>query len=270
MKAEPHDTYQIVAEFYDYVVPYRNRADIDFFVELAVESKGPVLEIGCGTGRVLIPTARAGVEIVGLDKSPAMLEVCRKKLAREPQDVQRRVQLVEGDMRSFELERAFALITTPFRSFQHLLKVEDQLACLTNIRRHLAEDGRLVLDLFNPDDRMLARQIDSRGTYLEEEPEFVMPDGRKVIRRITVKTEPLEQTLAIEMNHDVTRPDGRTERRTQRFQTRYFFRFEVEHLLTLAGFRIEAAYSGYDRSPLGATYPGELIYVCRKADNKKC
>ena len=68
-----YDAYPFVAEFYDYVVPYRERQDINFFVDLAKQSAAPVLEIGCGTGRVMIPTARAGVEIVGLDSSASML-----------------------------------------------------------------------------------------------------------------------------------------------------------------------------------------------------
>ena len=110
-----YDEYAVVAEFYDYVVPYRERRDVDFFVELARQSGGPVLEIGSGTGRVLIPTARAGVEIVGLDSSASMMEVCRAKLAHEPQEVQTKVQLVEGDMRQFDLGREFRLVTVPFR-----------------------------------------------------------------------------------------------------------------------------------------------------------
>ena len=82
------DEYRLVAEFYDYVAPYRERQDVAFFVQMARDSGGPVLEIGCGTGRVLIPTAQAATEIVGLDASPAMLARCREKLSREPQAVQ--------------------------------------------------------------------------------------------------------------------------------------------------------------------------------------
>jgi SAM-dependent methyltransferase len=256
------DTYNVVAEFYDYVVPYRNRSDVDFFVGLAVESKGSVLEIGCGTGRVLIPTARAGIEIVGLDNSPAMLAVCTEKLKREPQEVQARVRLVQRDMRSFDLKQKFALITTPFRPFQHLVEVEDQLSCLTSIRGHLEKESKLILDLFNPDLRRLAHFAENPEPRWEEEPEFTMPDGRRVIRRIKVTSgHLLDQTLDLELHHDITHPDGRQERLSQYFRTRYFFRFEIEHLLARAGFRVENVYAGYDRSPLGSTYPGELIYV---------
>ena len=76
-----YEEYAFIADLYDHVVPYRERQDVAFFVEAAQESGGPVLEIGCGTGRILIPTARAGVEVVGLDLSPHMLQVCRTRAA---------------------------------------------------------------------------------------------------------------------------------------------------------------------------------------------
>ena len=137
-RAGGYTEYGFTAEFYDHVAPYRERADVAFFVEMAQAAGGPVLEIGCGTGRVLIPTARAGIEIVGLDLSPSMLAVCRSNLAQESAETQARVRLVEGDMRDFDLGQQFALVTLPFRPFQHLTSVEDQIACLTTIHRHLA------------------------------------------------------------------------------------------------------------------------------------
>ena len=80
------DEYTFVAKFYDFVVPYRERQDVAFFVEMAREAAGPVLEIGCGTGRVLIPTARGGADIVGLDPSSKMLSFCREKPGLEPEE----------------------------------------------------------------------------------------------------------------------------------------------------------------------------------------
>ena len=81
------DLYERIAAFYDAIVPYQQREDVAFFVEMARETGGPVLEVGCGTGRVLIPTARAGVSISGLDASPSMLKVCRESLSRAPEDL---------------------------------------------------------------------------------------------------------------------------------------------------------------------------------------
>ena len=134
-KAGGYEEYAFIADLYDYVVPYQDRPDINFFVEAAVESGGPVMEVGCGTGRILIPTAKAGVTITGFDLSTQMLAVCRDKLTQESLAVQERVDLVKGDMRSFDLGRQYALITLPFRPFQHLTTVEDQLSCLQTLRR---------------------------------------------------------------------------------------------------------------------------------------
>ena len=131
----------LVAQLYDQVIPYRDRPDVQFFVNAAIESGGPVLEVGCGTGRILIPTARAGITITGLDLSDHMLDVCRADLKEEPREVQERVDLVQGDMRDFVLDQKFALITTPFRPFQHLITTADQIKCLGNIHLHLQPSG---------------------------------------------------------------------------------------------------------------------------------
>jgi len=259
-----YEEYALVADLYDSVAPYRERPDVEFFVDAATESRGPVLEIGSGTGRVLIPTARAGVDIVGLDLSPHMLAVCRDRLRGEEAPVQSRVTLVQGDMRRFDLGRTFALITMPFRPFQHLVTVEEQLSCLRSIRRHLSQDGRLILDLFNPSMDALAGPEDDGER--NEEPEFSTPDGRRVVRRHRlVARDRFNQVNQVELIYYVTHPDGRRERLVHAFLMRYLFRFEAEHLLARSGFAVERLYAGYDRSAYGSLYPGELIFVARRA-----
>ncbi len=262
-KTEPYDEYAATAELYDQVTPYASRPDVPFFVEAARESGGPVLELGCGTGRVLIPTARAGINITGLDLSPHMLAVCRAKVQAEPEPVRSKILLVEEDMRAFELPERFRLVTMPFRPFQHLITVEDQLACLDCIRRHLADDGRVIVDVFNP--RLEALVADNLGLEMTPEPEFTMPDGRKVIRKHKIVSRDwVNQVQQTELIYYISHPDGRQERLVQAFPMRYFYRFEMEHLLARAGFEVEHLYSDYDKSPYGATYPGELIFVARQ------
>lgn len=257
------EEYATTAEFYDHVIPYHFRTDVSFFVEMAQDAGGPVLEVGCGTGRVLIPTARAGIDIVGLDLSTPMLSVCRERLKSEPAEVQDRVELVQGDMRAFNLPHRFKLVTLPFRPFQHLTTVDDQLACLRCIRHHLLQGGRLILDLFNPS--LTSLTSDNVGQEQGEEPEFTMPDGRRVIRwSKVVARDYFNQVNQVELIYYVTHPDGRTERLVHAFPMRYLFRFEAEHLLARAGFTVEALYADYDRNPYGSTYPGELIFVARK------
>jgi len=193
-----------------------DRANATSFVEMAQTAGGPVLEVGCGIGRVLIPIARAGEEITGLDLSPSMLAVCRHNLAQESTETQARVRLVEGDMRDFDLTQQFALITLPFRPFQHLETAEDQIACLNTIHRHLAPGGRVVLDLFNPSIPHLAAP--ERLEEFGDEPEFTIPDGRRVLRRARITgRDYFSQVQDTELNYYVIQPDGRVERRVHSF-----------------------------------------------------
>src|SRR5215469_2012284 len=113
----------------------------------------PVLELACGTGRLTIPIAKSGTEIVGLDLTPSMLAQARTKA--EAAGV--KIEFVEGDCRSFELERKFALIFMAFNSMQHLHDYESLAALFRNVRKHLAEAGRFVFDVFNPNLEILAR-----------------------------------------------------------------------------------------------------------------
>jgi SAM-dependent methyltransferase len=258
-----YEEYAFIADLYDYVTPYRERPDVGFFVEVAKGAGSPVLEVGCGTGRVLIPTARAGVEIVGLDLSPHMLAVCRQRLENESEAVQKRVRLVQADMRDFYLGQRFTLATIPFRPFQHLLTVEDQRSCLASIRRHLIDEGTLILDVFNPSlDSLVNRPI---GEEFGEEPEFSTPDGRRITRRHkTIAHDRFSQVNQFELVYEVTHPDGRQEHLVHAFPLRYLFRFEAEHLLARAGFRVEHLYADYDKSAYGSKYPGELLFVARR------
>ena len=254
-----YQDHPFVAQIYDQVIPYRERPDVGFFVQEAVASSGPVLEVGCGTGRVLLPSARAGVSITGLDLSSHMLDVCRQNLEAEIPQVQERVRLIEGDMRDFDLGEAFALITTPFRPFQHLLNVEDQLRCLTCIRRHLAPDGIFILDIFNPS--LKAITADNLGKEVQAEPEFTTPGGIKVRRfNKTNARDHHQQILDVELIYYLTHPDGREERIIHAFLLRYLFRYEAEHLLARAGFKVLDLFAGYNREPYGEVYPGELIF----------
>lgn len=181
----------------------------------------------------------------------------------EPEAVQSRVRLVQADIRRFDLGQAFTLATIPFRPFQHLLTVPDQLSCLDSVRRHLVDGGLLILDVFNPSlDALVNRPI---GEEFADEEAFMTPDGRRVIRRHkTVAHDRFNQVSDFELLYYVTHPDGREERLVHSFQLRYGFRFEMEHLLSRAGFVVDHLYAGYDRSEDGSTYPGELVFVARK------
>src|SRR5262245_48448069 len=222
MDAGGYDQAPFIAEFYDFVVPYAARRDVGFYVDVAREYGGPVLELACGTGRVLIPTARAGVDITGIDTAERMLAVCRGRLLAESPQTQSRARVHRGDMRSFDLPRKFQLITIPFRAFQHLLGVDEQLGCLRAILRHFAPEGRLVFDLFNPSIHNLAKPAD--GAETDEEPPFVLPDGRTVVRRHRILARDLvNQINSGELVYHVRHPDGRRERLAHQFRMRCLF-----------------------------------------------
>jgi SAM-dependent methyltransferase len=137
------------ARFYD---AYFTGVDgeVEFYVDEAHDAAGAVLELGCGTGRVLLPIARAGVDIVGLDLAADLLAALRDKLARENSETQQRVDLVRADMCDFQLRRRFAAIFVPYRTFQHLLTPDDQLRSLEQIAQHLDVGGRLVFNTHDP------------------------------------------------------------------------------------------------------------------------
>lgn len=259
-----YDEYDLSAAFYDSIDAYRDRqADVCFYVEEARAARGPVLELGCGTGRVLIPAARAGIAITGLDASAAMLARCREKIAREPDEVRARVELVEADMRAFALGRVFSLVMIPFRPFQHLLTVEDQLACLGTIRDHLEPGGELLLDLFNPSLAMLVD--DSKLREWGDEPAFVAPSGERVLRRFRVAgRDLLHQVQDLEMIFHLTAPDGSARTIVESFRMRHLFRYEAEHLLVRAGFVEVQVFADFAGSPFGAVYPGELVIRARR------
>ncbi len=250
-----------VAEYYDYLPPVAGRQDIEFFLRMAREQGDPILELGCGTGRVLLPLAEVGHRVVGLDLSEPMLGRCRAKLEGQPQVVRDRVRLIQGDMTKFDAGEKFRLITIPFRPFQHLLRVEQQMACLSCARRHLAPGGQLVLDVFHTDPRRTYDPL-----FQEESspyPVVTLPDARKVrlSERITAFHR-AEQINDVEMFYNITHADGRTERLVFAFRLRYFFHFEVEHLLARCGFAVKELCGSYDGKPLEDGSP-EMIFVAQ-------
>lgn len=137
------DWYERNARRYDRLEPGLD-GDIAFYVGLAGRWAPPVLELGCGTGRVTLAIADAGIPIVGLDRSAAMLREARCKAG-----TRRDVDWILADMRSFALRRRFGLIVIPFRSFMHLLTCDDQRAVLRCVHDHLEAGGVLALNIFN-------------------------------------------------------------------------------------------------------------------------
>ena len=251
------DSYYLDARFAEtYDDEVRLQDDIPFYVELAREAAAAgqrVLELACGTGRVTIPIARTGVSVVGLDRSPAMLEVARRKPGAE------QVRWTEGDMSNFALGELFGLVIIPCRSFLLLLTVAEQKACLARVHEHLVAGGRLALNFFNPDLALMAAwNTTKRGLWQAEL-------GRAGSQQwLTREYRTSTQEIAELRLEDELGDKGALIARVYRdLRLRYVFRYEMEHLLALSGFEVEALYGWFDRRAFQDD-SSEMVWLARK------
>ena len=248
-----------IADYYDESPIVQGRTqDVAFYRQAAREYGDPILELGCGTGRITMALAEAGKRITGLDLSERMLERAVQKRAGLRVEARERLHLVQGDMAQFDLGEKFRLILIPFRPFQHLLEVEQQIGCLNCVRKHLAPHGRLILDVFQTDAERMHDPVHKRESLLTE---YEGKDGRKVrISERVAAFHRAEQRNDVEMIFSVQHANGRKERLVFAWPLRYFFRYEVEHLLSRCGFRVKALYGNFDRTPIRDDSP-EMIFV---------
>lgn len=223
--------------------------DIPFYLKQARELGGAVLEIACGTGRITIPLARAGVRITGLDLEEGMLRQARAKAADEGLDI----DWIQGDCRKFQLGRKFRLIFFPFNSIAHLHSLRSIEACFARVREHLADDGRFIVDIFNPRLDMLIRDASERYPVAE----YPDPDGAGTV----VVTENNTYDAATQVNHIkwYYRIGNKTDERVAELNMRIFFPQELDALLRAAGFKIEAKYGDFNASPFTSQSPKQIV-----------
>jgi len=238
----PYETPYADPALYD-VVYSKIQEDIPFYVSLAAAARGPVLEVGCGTGRVLIPSLQAGADIDGLDLDPGMLAHLQRKtraLGLEP-------RLVRGDMRDFTMPRRYGLVTLPFRTFMHMVTTDDQLRALRCMREHLEPGGSLAFNLFYPSfDSLLAHEGQRRLSIEVAHPE----NGGPVAVYDISRYDRVNQQVRVE-REIVEGPEGAPTRMTRAgFLLRWTYRFEMELLLRAAGFLRWTFHGGFDRRPL--------------------
>ena len=259
---ERHDSLTVAT--YDHLAIVRNRADIGFYVDLACRSGGPVLELGCGTGAVLLPIARAGIDVAGVDAASPMLDRCRVKLVREPQRVRRHVELVQADMRRFDLDRSFTLAIIPFGGFMQLLTHDDQVGCLRTVLRHLTAGARLALDMPNRRPRCFDEL--SPRDWRPDDGQIALSDGRRISRftRSVVRDE-AQQVFDFEVAFEVMDPDGRSNRVIERVPLRYTSPAEIEQLLGKVGLEIEHIYGGFDHQAFDARCSDDVVVVARSS-----
>jgi SAM-dependent methyltransferase len=221
--------------------------DVPFYRELARRTGGRVLEAMCGSGRLLLPLARAGLRLSGIDSSALMLALARERLAAN--DLLDRVVLHEGDVGAGLPAGPFDLAVVALNSFMHLLSSADQLAALKHLHAALTPAGLLALDLFNP----AARSLDRLDGELVLDRTFAMPDGAQVQKFVVQRADVAHQLNHVTFIYDELRADGQVRRMTHSFELRWLHRYELEHLLARAGFAVEAVYGSYDLDEYSAT-----------------
>lgn len=248
-----------IADYYDESpIVHARTQDVAFYRRAVEEFGDPVLELGCGTGRITMALAEIGKRVTGLDLSERMLERAARKRSALNKEERERVHLVQSDMSKFELGEKFRLVIIPFRPFQHLLQVRDQMDCLERVRKHLKPGGRLILDVFQTDAERMHDPVHMRESSLVD---YKTADGRQVrISERVAAFHRAEQINDVEMIYSVQHPDGRKERLVFAWPLRYFFRYEVEHLLARCGFRVTAEYGDFNRTPIRDDSP-EMIFV---------
>jgi SAM-dependent methyltransferase len=247
------------ARFYD--LDYESfQDDVALYLGFAERLGGPLLELGCGTGRLLLPLARAGFDITGVDLSPRMLAVAQAKV--DAAGLDGGITLLQADMRQVELPQQYRLAFIAINSFMHLTTLEDQMQALGAWHKLILPGGLLIIDVDNPDPRQLLEadgRLDLNGRWFD-------PDsGATVLKYMSRTLDAARQLQHVLFIYDEVFPDGQMRRTLAPFQARYLYRFEGELLLDKAGFTPEQVYGSYDLDPYSSESE-RMIFVARRAE----
>ena len=256
MEPEPNP-YAVVARFYDLEYADDND-DLPFYLNLARRLKGPILEVGVGTGRVAIALARAGHTVVGIDTSDEMLAIAKAKLKGA---LAKKVRLENADARTLKMSERFDLIIIAANSFAHFLTESDQQQALTSLKNHLSDTGPLVIALQNPyvwaldnepDRVLLSWEKDGPGKGERTTKTFsAWPDLSRQVRHLQVWYDVVDSGLAL-------------QRYSAAMQLRWFYRFELALLLEQAHLQVEDLYGSYELEPYTDESP-LLLVVAKRA-----
>ncbi|MBL7961582.1 class I SAM-dependent methyltransferase [bacterium] len=244
---------EFVARFYDVIYDtIRTSVDHDYYLAKMKTSRGPVLEVGVGTGRLFADALKQGVDIYGIDVNQTMLDQLQLRI---PASENHRINL--ADVRDFSLNMKFDLMVAPFRVMSHLLNVEDQLAALRRIKTHLETDGTFIWDVFVPDPVLCSKGLEPTMEF-----DGFWKEGKKLQRIISVKPEPSRQINHATMRFIWDDDDGKHDE-TWTFPLHYFYRYEIEHLLQIAGFKIIDLFGDFQEHKLDDTSK-DFVVVCGK------
>lgn len=227
--------------------------DIAFWVDLLMEFGGPVLELACGTGKYLVPASAAGLDVVSLDISEAMLTEAHRKLASSGSP-----KLVCSDMRQFVLNQSFRCVLIAGNSLCHLLTTSDLEDCLRCIRSHLLPDGRLLIDVFVPDLGLLNRDSTTRYPFSR----FIDPHGHAIVIEYTHVYDAARQVNYVTT---YTREPHSGPERIGHLTMRMYFPQELDAVLRCSGYSIQHKFGGYKKEAFGS-YSKKQLIIARSSD----
>ncbi len=253
------NTYRTTAMYYDSDNKDLLKDDIGFYIDYANKLNGKVLELGCGTGRITIPLARAGHKIWGLDVSEPMLNVFREKAKNENKTTNEKLRILNGDMRNFLLDEKFKLIFIPFRTFQSLITEEEQKNCLKCTHEHLADDGLFIVNVF----KLLEGHLDESWVQPEKTDYETIEDGIKIKRtNIRERVDLKNQVIYPKLIYYVTDKEGEREKYIEPLAMKYYYVSQLRELMLNNGFTVINEFGYYDKCSLEEG--GEIIFVCKK------
>lgn len=239
------------AQMYEVMHASFDPGDIDWYRARAKVADGPVLELGAGTGRTLLPIARDGVVIDGLELDAGMRDFLQAKLARESDAVHQRVRVIAGDMRDFQVGTTYALITIPYRAFLHNTTEADRAACLQCCMEHLQPGGMLAMNVFHPSLTFMSHNRGEREgiwRWREEQPH---PDGGFVCLTDATKYDSIRQIVHARLRYDHYDEAGRLLNTfMQRLEIAYLYPGDVHAILQRAGFIDITIEGGFEGKPL--------------------
>ena len=237
--------YERLARFYDQIHA-ELQEDIGFVLTFAARQNGPLLELGCGTGRLLIPLARAGHQVTGVDSSPAMLQRAHRRLEEETATIKARLTLLEADMLALPGQQQYAAAILGYNTAMHLNQA--QLGrCLRQLKQRLLPGGQLLLDLANP--HLVEATPPDRAVTLErvwQEPD----EGVTVQQFASSWLDPMAQTLQISWWFDEVATSSGTVRRTvSPMLYHYFYLHQLTGILLENGFTVVDVLGSYQEEP---------------------
>lgn len=233
--------------------------DLGHWLRVARRTGGPVLDLGCASGRVAVPLARAGLEVLGVDRDPGMLEEAERAASAAGEDVAGRLRTIDADMRDFRLSEPVALAIAPMNSLQLLTEPEDRVACLRAVHAALRPRGELHFDVALPD---LADIAASLGV-VRQIAAWQDDEGSVVHWASFDDLDTVTQTVALRTVVDLTGADGRLEREITTTDLHLYLPCELELLLAATGFEVLSIAGGFAGEPLDMGAERQ-VYACRR------